>query len=109
MLLGAGVDVNDERGVDADATQNIEAILLFASSYYSYDRPTTNLDVSVQYYPSLSQWGRQRVQADTRVKRELLKDFFVSFSVYFTFDSAPPNPAAAQRDFGTAISAGWSF
>ena len=36
-----------------------------------YDRPRTNLDFSLEYYPSLSDWGRQRLQLDSAVKREI--------------------------------------
>ena len=107
--LGVGLVGNDERGVDAEPTQNFEGLLWFSSSYYSYDRPKTNVDASVQYYPSLSNWGRQRIQIDTRLRRELLKDFYVSFDLFFTFDSRPPNPEAARSDLGMGISAGWSF
>jgi hypothetical protein len=109
VLLGAGIVGNDERGVDAEPTQNLESVFTFTSSYYSYDRPKTNVDLSAQYYLSLTKWGRQRVQVDNSFKRELWKDFFVALSVYVTFDSAPPNPSAEQTDAGTAISAGWSF
>ena len=109
MVAGAGLVVNEEKGVDVGTTQNLEGLLLFQTSYYTYDRPKTNLDVGLQYYPSLSNAGRHRVQADLGVKRELWKDFFASFSFYNTFDSRPPNPAADQNDVGFVFSLGWSY
>jgi hypothetical protein len=107
--VGAGFAVNDERAVDAAATQNVEGVLGLKSSYYTYDRPKTQFDTSFQYYPSLSSWGRQRLQLDTAVKRELWKDFFVSLTVYDTFDSAPPQPESARNDLGVSFSIGWSY
>ncbi len=107
--FGGGAVVNDEQGVDTASTQNVEGLLVLKTSYYSYDRPKTNVDASFQYYPSLSQWGRQRLQIDTAVKRELWKDFFVALNVYDTFDSAPPNPDAARNDVGVVASIGWSY
>ena len=71
MSLGGGLVVNDERGVDVEATQNIEALVIFSASYYTYDRPKTNLSLTTQYYPSLSNIGRHRLQLDAAVKREV--------------------------------------
>jgi hypothetical protein len=109
MAAGAGIAVNDERGVDVESTRNVEAMFLFGTSYYTYDRPKTNLDITLQYYPSLSNAGRQRLQLDAGVKRELWKDFFVGANFYNTYDSRPPNPAADSNDVGLVLSVGWSY
>jgi hypothetical protein len=109
LTIGAGLAFNDEQGVDVGSTQNLEALLLFQSSYYTYDRPKTNVDVSVQYYPSLSNAGRQRLQLDTAAKREFWKDLFLSINAYDTLDSRPPSPDADKNDVGVVISIGWSY
>jgi len=109
MTVGAGLAVNEEHGVDVEPTQNLEGLLDFRLSYYTYDRPKTNIDVGVQYYPSLSNTGRQRLQADVNFKRELWKDFFASVTFFNTFDSRPPNPSADQNDIGFVFSLGWSY
>jgi len=109
MAVGAGLAVNEEQGVDVAATQNLEGVLVFRASYYTYDRPKTNIDISFQYYPSLSNTGRQRLQADVGLKRELWKDFFASMNFFNTFDSRPPNPSADQNDVGFVFSLGWSY
>ena len=109
MSVGAGMAINDERGVEVEATQNIEALLTFQTSFFTYDRPKTNVDLSVQYYPSLSDIGRQRVQFDSAIKREFWKDLFVSLHLYETFDSRPPNPEAEKSDFGAVASIGWNY
>jgi len=109
MVVGAGLAVNEEHGVDVEPTQNVEGLLVFQTSYYTYDRPKTNVDIALQYYPSLSNTGRQRLQADLGLKRELWKDFFASFNFFNTFDSRPPNPSADQNDIGFVFSIGWSY
>jgi hypothetical protein len=109
MILGAGLVVNDERGVDVERTQNVEGLFTFLTSYYTYDRPKTNLDVSVAYYPSLSNAGRHRLQLDSAIKRELWKDLFVALNVFDTFDSRPPNPEAERNDVGVVLSIGWTY
>jgi Protein of unknown function, DUF481 len=108
--MGGGLVVNDERGFEEEEeTQNLEGVLGFSSSYYTYDRPKTQFDVSFQYYPSLSNWGRQRLQLDSDIRRELWRDFSVAVNVYYTFDSAPPNPDAERKDVGVVFSVGWTY
>lgn len=109
VKAGAGLVFNDERGVDVEPTQNVEGLLQFDGSYYTYDRPKTNLDLSLRYYPSLSDAGRHRLQIDGGVRRELWKDFFVAVTLYDTFDSRPPNPDAARNDLGAVVSIGWTY
>ena len=109
MILGAGLVFNDERGVDVEPTQNVEALFVFRLSYYTYDRPKTNVDIGAQYYPSLSNAGRHRMQLDVGAKREFWKDLFVGLNVYNTYDSRPPNPAAETNDIGVVMSIGWTY
>ncbi len=109
LVLGAGLAVNQERGVDVEPTQNVEALLTVETAFYTYDRPKTNIDISLQYYPSLSETGRQRVQLDAGIKRELWKDLFVALNLYNTYDNRPPNPAANTNDVGIVASIGWSY
>jgi uncharacterized protein DUF481 len=109
LAVGGGLVFNNEQGVDVEPTKNVEGLIVFSTSYYTYDRPKTNLDVNLQYYPSLSNIGRHRLQLDSSVKRELLKDFFVSLNLFDTFDSRPPDPTADRNDFGVVVSIGWTY
>ena len=99
---------NNENGVDTEPTQNVEGLMGFQDSYYTYDRPKTTVDASVDYFPGLSEWGRQRLQINAAVKRELWKDFFVGLNIFDTLDSRPPSPGAARNDVGVVASIGWS-
>jgi hypothetical protein len=109
MVLGAGLAFNHEQGLDVEATDNVEALFTFETGFYTYDRPKTNLDVSLQYYPSLSNTGRQRVQLDAGVRREFWKDLFVALNLYNTYDNRPPNPEADTNDVGIVLSIGWTY
>jgi hypothetical protein len=109
LSFGGGIVFNDEAGVDVERVQNVEALVLLETSFFTYDRPKTNLDVSLQYYPSLSNTGRHRLELDAGVKRELLKDLFVGLNVYNSYDNRPPNPAADRNDIGIVASIGWTY
>ena len=65
---GGGLVANNEHGIDTEPTQNLEGPSYFKRRTTTYDRPKTNFDTSFQYYPSLSDWGRQRLQIDVGVK-----------------------------------------
>jgi hypothetical protein len=109
LELAGGLVGNQEQGVDTESTRNVEGLLGLRSSYYTYDHPKTNVDTSLQYYPSLSTWGRQRLQVDSSIKREMWRDFYVGFNGYYTLDTAPPNPAARKSDVGLALTVGWTY
>jgi hypothetical protein len=109
LAVSAGLSANDERNVDADPTQNLEGLFTFRSSYYTYDRPRTNIDISFQYYPGLTDWGRQRIQLEAGAKREIWKDVFISINLFDTFDSRPPTTSAKTNDVGVVLSFGWSY
>ncbi len=109
LAIGGGLAVNDEHGVDTEPTQNVEFITTFRTSYYAYDFPKTNLDVGLQYFPSLSDFGRQRIQFDSTVRREIWKDVTLAVNVFDTFDSQPPSADADKNDVGVVLSFGWSY
>jgi len=109
LWVSAGLSVNHEQGSDVEPTDNLEAILSFRTSYYLYDRPKTNVDVSTQYYPGLSDWGRHRLQFDGGARREIWKDVFISANVFDTFDSRPPDPEADRNDVGVVLSFGLTY
>lgn len=109
VAVSGGLTVNQERGVDTEPTQNVEGLLTFRTSYFTYDRPKTNIDTNFQYYPSLSDFGRQRIQFNWAFKREVWKDVFFSVNGFDTFDSRPPDPTAEKNDVGIVLSFGWSW
>jgi Protein of unknown function, DUF481 len=69
---------------------------------------TTNLSTSVFAYPGLSDVGRIRVDGKAAIKYELIKNLYLSFSLYMNYDSNPPRPTA-KSDYGASSSVGWSF
>ena len=109
LAIGAGLSANDEQNVDADPTQNLEGLFTFRTSYFTYDRPRTNVDIGIQYYPSFTDWGRQRIQLDAAAKREIWKDVFLAVNLFDTFDSRPPTTSANANDVGVVLSFGWTY
>ena len=109
LVLGGGLAFNHEQGLDVESTQNVEALFTLDGAFFTYDRPKMNFDVSLQYYPSLSDTGRHRVQLDAAAKREFWKDLFVAFNLYNSHDNRPPNVDANTNDVGITLSIGWTY
>jgi hypothetical protein len=109
LELSGGMVVNEERGVDTEPTQNIEGFFNFRTSYFSYDGAKTGLDLQFQYFPSLNNWGRQRLQFDASISTEVWKDLRFALDVYDTFDSDPPTADAVRNDIGIVTSIGWTY
>ena len=57
----------------------------------------------------LSDFGRQRMQFDSTVRREIWKDVILAVNVFDTFDSQPPAVDADRNDVGVVLSFGWSY
>jgi hypothetical protein len=109
FALGGGLSTSREVPLEGDSTQELEALLAVRQSYFTYDTPKTNISTSVNLFPSLSQWGRLRIELDGQLSREIVKDFTVGFTIYNSYDSNPPTEGARKNDLGLSLTIGWTF
>ena len=77
-----GVIINRERPVSGETTTNVEAMFGTNYSYFTYDRPKTNVKLSCDVYPSLTVARRIRVDSNASVSREIYRDFTVGMTMY---------------------------
>ena len=52
--------------------------------------------------------GRVRLEANTRLSRDLVGDLAMTLNFYDSFDNRPPSEGR-RNDVGTTITLGWSF
>jgi hypothetical protein len=109
LLTAGGLALGRESPVDGDEVTNVDALLTAGLSVFTYDYPTTRIDVGLLVFPSFDDPGRVRVNANAKLKREIFKDFYVSLTAYDAFDNRPKSAGATQNDFGASLSFGWSF
>lgn len=109
VLLGAGAAVGRELPVGQTATTNVDALIALSSSFYTYDYPKTALDLTILAFPALKDPGRLRVNANAKLKRELLRNFYVGLTGYDSFDNRPPGADVHTNDVGFSLSLGWTF
>ena len=109
LMVGVGATVNREVPVEGASKTSAEALVGGQFSTFAYDFPKLTFTASLMVFPSLTESGRVRLQADTSVRREIVTDFYVSISIFDSFDSKPPTVGAATNDWGPVISIGYKF
>jgi len=106
----AGFSLNQEwADSDKEDSFNAEGLFGFYWSLFIYHKPKTGLSFDFTTYPSMTEKGRVRLDLETRLRREIIKDFFVDLSFYLNYDNKPPSVTAATTDYGFVTSMGYSF
>jgi len=109
LAVGGGLSTSREVPTEGEATQQLDGLLSIRQSYFTYDTPKTDISMTVNMYPGLSEWGRVRIELDAKLKREIVKDFTVGFSIYDSYDNRPPTEDARKNDVGLSLTVGWTF
>jgi len=107
--VGAGLSTSTELPTDGESVQYLDALLSMRQSFFTYDYPKTDITMALDVYPGLSQWGRVRAQFDGKIKREIVHDFSVGFTIYDSYDNRPPSADAVKNDVGLSLTIGWTF
>ncbi len=109
LIVLAGFTGNHEIPVEGDDTDSVEAVVGGRYSYFMYDYPKIKFATNLGVYPSLTISGRVRVEFTASIKREIVSDFYVSLSIFDSYDSRDPTTLTAKNDWGPTVSIGWQF
>ena len=109
LAVFAGIVGNHEQPVSGEGKNNAEAQVGMRYSYFMYDFPKVTLTASAQVFPSITEGGRVRLEAAGSAKREIVSDFYLSISIFDSFDSRDPSTGQAKNDWGPTVSIGWQF
>ncbi len=109
LVLVAGLTGNHEIPVSGTDTNSLEGVVGGRYSYFMYDFPKLTVAANVAVYPSFTVSGRVRVEASASVKREIVSDFYLSLSIFDSFDSRDPTTLQPKNDWGPTVSIGWQF
>jgi hypothetical protein len=109
LLAGIGLSLNREQPTEGEGTTNVEALAVLTYDRFSYDFPNLDLSVSMIGFASLSDGGRYRLELDAGIKREVVKDFYVTLRGYESYDRRPATEGAPRNDYGATFALGWSF
>jgi hypothetical protein len=106
----AGFSLNQELAAsDGQDSFNAEGLFGLYWNLFIHHKPKTDLSLDLTTYPSMTEKGRVRLDLETRLRREIIKDFFVDLSFYLNYDNKPPSVTASTTDYGFVTSVGYSF
>jgi hypothetical protein len=109
LISNVGLAVNREwRGGEEPDGTTLEAVLTADYRFFQYSSPKADISVSLQLFPSITKWGRYRMEFSTRFRREMITDFYLDFDIYYSFDNRE-SEEAANEDYGTILGLSWTF
>ncbi len=76
---------------------------------FSYSLPELQLYMDLVYYYNITLGNRNRLNFNTNLSYEIMDDFFLNFTFYAQYDSNPPDPNAAQIDWGNTTGLRYEF
>lgn len=108
VIFAGGVFSREHYFPQAQTTIGDNGEALVGANFYTFRLRVLDIRSSLLLYPSLSEPGRVRVNSDSNLHIELVKDFYWDFHLYENFDSRPPINAP-RNDLGVTTGIGWKF
>ena len=110
FLLAGGVAATREQFVGSDEIHyNAELLGALSFQAFRFDNPKLDTTLGLTVYPSVTDFGRIRLEFNGRVRYELLKDFYITLSVFDHFDSRPGSADVSKNDYGIDATLTYSF
>jgi hypothetical protein len=110
LQVAGGLSVNREVPVDAGSVTNVDGLTTVRYSFFTYDFPKTEVLLQGKLFPSLSNLGRVRMSADSKLTRAIVtNDLYLAVTMFDEYDSRPPTGTAKSNDVGLTFSLGWKF
>lgn len=105
----AGLAYDRENFKDQSTQNSVEAVIATGYSFFVYDTPKRTIDANLAVFPSLTESGRVRVEADVDWRIELVEDLFFDLGFYGSYDSKADPSAPSNSDYGVVTSLGYTF
>ncbi|SHK93701.1 Putative salt-induced outer membrane protein YdiY [Reichenbachiella agariperforans] len=112
MLLNVstGIALNNEiLSDDVMGEDNTSTEGFVSMEYNAFGLDDISIVSSVKYYPSLSDGGRNRLNASIDLKLDLPKDFYIGLGYTVNYDSEPTGEDIPGTDYVVQTTVGWSL
>lgn len=109
VMAVAAASFSRENYYGEDVARNIEGFFAIDTQFFKLYSPKFDIVNQFAFLPNFSTRGRRRLQYSSRLRLELIKDFFVSLTFYDSYDSKPPSVTASKNDYGFTTGISWSF
>ncbi len=110
LLLKSGIALNQETSVERDRRTGLfEVPLIVDFELFRLRQPDISVSMGQAFFKGITQWGRTRVDGETKVKWRAFGDFEMKASFYNNFDNMPPGGASSNFDYGMSLGLSYSF
>jgi hypothetical protein len=92
-----------------EATKNAEGFFGIDAQFFKLYSPKVDITNQFAFKPNFTTRGRRRLEFNSKLRIEVLKDFFVNLTFYDSYDSKPPSETATKNDYGFTTGLSWSF
>jgi hypothetical protein len=99
--------LEDDHG-STETKSDTEALVAMDFEWFRYDTPQLDVATKFSVYNRLSGSREPRGNLDVNFKWEIFKDFYWSFSFYYTFDRQSET-GEPTNDYGSFVSLGWKL
>jgi hypothetical protein len=106
--IGA-VNYTREAYYGEDTKKSAEGFLGIDAQFFKLYSPKIDIASQFGYLPSFTTSGRNRIQFNTNLRIEVLKNFFFNLTFYDSYDSKPPSETATKNDYGLTTGLSWTF
>jgi hypothetical protein len=101
---------NRERTIEESLqSTNLELMAGMHYKWFRYRHPKIDVNSGFNLYPSMTTWGRVRLEYDLAAKVEVVKDVYVGLTIYDNYDNNPSASSASKNDWGLITSLGYTF
>lgn len=108
-VMGGLVANQEKTIVSMTTSENLEATLGTQVKWFKYRHPKIDITSGLDLYPSLTSFGRVRLEYDLSAKYELISDLYLNVQLYENFDNEPTKGGNAKNDWGIITSIGYTF
>jgi len=109
LVFGGLTTSREKKTGDEQFHTNLEAMLSGSFEAFRYVSPNLDFTTSLVLFPSLTEFGRIRLNFDARLRYELLHDFYVGLTVFDKLDADLRSGGDRANDFGIDTTISWSF
>jgi hypothetical protein len=106
---GFGVQALEEKSVGGDTQASLEGVLTIGYNRWRFDSPELDLKLDSTLYPSLTERGRIRADANATLRWEVVNDLYWDFSAWGAYDNSAVEASAGEFDWGVTTGVGWDF
>jgi hypothetical protein len=107
-VIGAA-SLTNESYYGQGSTRNAEGFFMLDTQFFKLYSPKFDVVNRLVYLPNFTTRGRHRLEFNSQVRFEVFSDFFVTMTLYDSFDSKPPSETAVRNDYGFTTGLSWTF